>query len=154
MRRWSTRWPHPRRALVLALAAAQLPVLACVSRSVHEQTVAALQADKAELEERVRDLERSNAALGEERVALLDEMEDLREARDTLDRDVAKLQRSKSITHLNLPMAPLRSSSRSGVWAISSTTSESSAKRVALTFQASLSLTSPEILSAIGVPSG
>lgn len=102
MRRWSTPWPHPRRSLAVLLAATSLPASSCVSKGVHEETVGALEADKAQLEQRVRDLERSNAALGEERVALLDEMEDLRQARDTLDTDVAKLQRSKELLTAHL----------------------------------------------------
>ena len=97
MRRWSTRWPHLPRPVLVLLAAAPLLVASCVSRGVHEETVGALQADKAALEARVRDLERSSEALGEERVRLIDEMEDLREARDTLDRDVTKLQRSQEV---------------------------------------------------------
>ncbi|MEM7411905.1 MAG: OmpA family protein [Myxococcota bacterium] len=43
----------------------------------------------------VESLTRSNAAMGQERVKLLEEMEDLRETREGLSRDVAELQRTR-----------------------------------------------------------
>jgi chemotaxis protein MotB len=97
MRRWSTRCLHLPRRVALPLVLVPLLAISCVSRGVHEEVVGALETKNADLEQRVKDLERSNAALGEERVALLDEMEDLRQARDGLERDVAKLQRSKDL---------------------------------------------------------
>jgi chemotaxis protein MotB len=57
--------------------------------------VASLEAENSQLEQRVSDLERSNRALDNERAQLVDEMEDMRQVRDTLSRDVAKLEKSK-----------------------------------------------------------
>jgi chemotaxis protein MotB len=48
----------------------------------------------------VRDLERSNRSLGDERVRLIDEMEDLRQEREQLAEDVDKLSKTKELlTH-------------------------------------------------------
>jgi predicted nuclease with TOPRIM domain len=71
--------------------------LACVTRGTHEAVVGSLEAENSRLEQRVGDLERSNSALDDERTRLIDEMEDMRQARDALSRDVAKLQRSKTL---------------------------------------------------------
>lgn len=82
------------RLLALLLV---LWLTACVTRGTHEEIVGALEAEKAVLQTRVTDLERSNRSLDAERVELIDQLEDLRQAREVLERDVAKLQRSKEL---------------------------------------------------------
>jgi chemotaxis protein MotB len=56
----------------------------------------ALISDKARLEERVRLLEASSQSLDAERTRLIDEMEDLRQAHERLDRDVARLRAAEA----------------------------------------------------------
>jgi chemotaxis protein MotB len=87
-----------RRTEAIALCAA-LALLAsgCVTRSKHDLIVGGLEEQNSELEARVRDLERSNKSLDDERVKLLDEMEDLREARTALSRDVEQLSKTKEL---------------------------------------------------------
>ena len=48
------------------------------------------------------DLERSNEALGGERLKLIDEMEDLRETKEGLTEDVAKLEKTRDLLTANL----------------------------------------------------
>jgi chemotaxis protein MotB len=69
-----------------------------VTRGTHNEVVA----ERDQLATRVADLERSNEALGGERVKLLDEMEDLRVAREDLANDVAQLEKTRELlsTHL------------------------------------------------------
>lgn len=88
-----------RRRTSAGLAAACLLALplACVTRGTHEAMVASLEADNGRLEQRVGDLERSTRALDDERARLVDEMEDMRQMRDALSRDVAKLEKSKTL---------------------------------------------------------
>lgn len=97
MKRWST--PSPRRPELVALGLALGALLSsgCVTRGTHERVVGALEADVDRLETRVRDLERSNEALDKERVALVDEMEDLRLERQVLSTDVEKLAKTKEL---------------------------------------------------------
>jgi len=88
--------------------------LACVTRGTHEAVVTSLEAENRSLEQRVSDLERSNRALDDERARLVDEMEDMRQTRDALSRDVAKLERSKSLLteHLRKREAEVQELSR------------------------------------------
>jgi chemotaxis protein MotB len=59
--------------------------------------VGGLEEQNSELTARVQDLERSNKSLDDERVKLIDEMEDLREARTALSRDVEQLTKTKEL---------------------------------------------------------
>jgi len=70
--------------------------LACVGPGTHRRVVSErnrLADEKAQLAERVKLLEASNASLAVERVRLLEETEDLREKHDGLEEGVADLQR-------------------------------------------------------------
>jgi chemotaxis protein MotB len=96
MKRWSIRSPRARERAALAVAFALLAG-GCVTRSTHNEVVGALETEVGRLEGLVRDLERSNKALDSERVALLDEMEDLRQEREVLSADVAKLAKTKEL---------------------------------------------------------
>ncbi len=81
----------------LALGAALLCV-GCVTRGTYDRAVGerdALSLDKRRLEERVRMLEASTESLDAERVALIEEMEALRQAHDSLDRDVRRLREAE-----------------------------------------------------------
>jgi len=86
MRSSPTRWPSlPARSALLG-AALLLP--ACVSQGVYRQV-----ADQRDsLATRVADLERSTESLEGERVALLDQIEDMRLLKEELDRDVRALE--------------------------------------------------------------
>ena len=95
MRRSRTR--SLRTDCVWATAVAALLASGCVTRGTHEEVVGALETELERLESRVRDLERSNEALDKERVALVDEMEDLRQERSVLSADVEKLSRTKAL---------------------------------------------------------
>ena len=98
MKRWSTRWHRlPDRGFVGALALLALLPVGCVTRSTHNEVVGALEADVSRLEGEVRDIQRSNRSLGDERVRLIDEMEDLRQEREVLARDVEKLSKTKAL---------------------------------------------------------
>jgi len=97
MKRWSTRLRRRPERTALAVAFGLLFATGCVTRSTHNQVVGALETEVARLEGRVRDLERSNQALDAERVALVDEMEDLRQEREVLSVDVAKLAKTKEL---------------------------------------------------------
>lgn len=72
-------------------------MVGCVTRGTHEAAVGALEAENERLEARILDLERSNRALDDERVKLINEMEDLRQTREALARDVAMLEKSKTL---------------------------------------------------------
>jgi chemotaxis protein MotB len=86
-----------RSAARAALAAAGLVLcVSCVGLGSHREVVAErdrLADEKAQLAERVRLLEASNASLSAERVRLLEETEDLREKHAALEEGVADLQR-------------------------------------------------------------
>jgi chemotaxis protein MotB len=73
-----------------------------------------MEAENRSLEQRVSDLERSNRVLDDERARLVDEMEDMRQARDVLSRDVAKLEKSKALLteHLRAREAQVQELSR------------------------------------------
>ena len=90
MRRSSRRSLRTSLRLCGALLAAA-SLSACVTQGTHQEVVDerdGLATDKARLERRVEDLERSSDSLGAERARLIDEMEDLRQAQEQLDRDV------------------------------------------------------------------
>jgi chemotaxis protein MotB len=94
MKRCVTRWLRPLSAALLPFALA-----ACVTRGSYRELAAErdrLAEANGRLEERVVLLEASNESLGSERVQLIDEMETLREAHATLDRDVAALRAAKA----------------------------------------------------------
>jgi chemotaxis protein MotB len=100
MRRSSTR---SRRALsAVALLALAALATGCVTRGRYNRDVGALEDQRDQLTARVADLERSNEALGGERLKLLDEMEDLRVEHDDLSQDVAQLEKTRDLlsTHL------------------------------------------------------
>ena len=70
-----------------------------MTQGTHRETVAErdqLLAEKAQLEERVRRLEASSESLGAERVALLEELDDLHEAQATLETDVRRLRKAEA----------------------------------------------------------
>ena len=96
MTRSATRSLRRTEAIALCTAVVLLAV-GCVTRSKHDRIVGGLEEQNSELEARVRDLERSNKSLDDERVKLLDEMEDLREARTALTRDVEQLTKTKQL---------------------------------------------------------
>ncbi|HEY5658798.1 MAG TPA: OmpA family protein [Myxococcota bacterium] len=85
-----------------------------MTRGTHEKVVADLEGENDRLEAQLNDLQRSNRALDEERAQLLDEMEDMRQAREALSRDVAKLEKSKSLLteHLRAREAQVQELSR------------------------------------------
>jgi chemotaxis protein MotB len=90
MKCWTASW-FPRRsvraaAFPLALA---LVVPGCVSRGAHERSLEELRGEVAELEQESRAKDRSIDALEAERDKLLAEIEDLRDARESLQQDVA-----------------------------------------------------------------
>ena len=71
-----------------------------MTRGTHQQVVAErdrLRADKARLGAEARRLAASGESLESERVRLLEEMEDLLQARQTLESDVLKLRRTEAI---------------------------------------------------------
>jgi chemotaxis protein MotB len=87
-------------SLLLATAAC-----GCVTQGTFEDVTVErdqLRKDKSQLEERVVKLEDSNASLQAERVLLIDEMEDMREARESSERDVQRLKRSEAQLKENL----------------------------------------------------
>jgi chemotaxis protein MotB len=73
-----------------------------VTRGKHNRIVGALESERSQLSTRVADLERSNTALGGERLKLLDEMEDLRMAREGLATDVAQLEKTRDLLSSHL----------------------------------------------------
>ncbi len=91
--------PEGRRGwMLLGLGGiALLLMLGCVTRSTYEEDTGRLEADNKQLEIRVKNLTRANSSLDAERVKLADELEDLHQARTTLERDVAKLQETKRL---------------------------------------------------------
>ena len=71
----------------------------CVTQGSHREIVAErdqLLAEKTQLEERVRRLEASSESLGAERVALLEELDDLHEAQAALETDVRRLRKAEA----------------------------------------------------------
>ena len=98
MKRWNTPWL--RRASLLA---ASLVVGACVTRGAHEEVVRdrdrlrdevdVLAVQNADLERRAQRLEAGSRSLGGERVALIEELEELREANAALERRLYETER-------------------------------------------------------------
>jgi chemotaxis protein MotB len=102
MKRSRRPWRLRPSLLVLLLL---LLAPGCVTRGRYQEVEGerdALAADKRRLEERVRLLEASSASLGAERAQLIDEMEDLREAQEKLDRDVKRLRTAEAELSRNL----------------------------------------------------
>lgn len=97
MKRFRTRSRHLPERLALCCVLGLLLSAGCVTRGTHDEMVLTFETEVDRLETRVRDLERSNEALDRERVALVDEMEDLRQERESLSVDVAKLARTKDL---------------------------------------------------------
>jgi chemotaxis protein MotB len=80
-------------ALLGALAAG------CVTQGTHREIVTErdqLLVEKKQLEERVRRLEASSESLGTERVALLEELDELHEAQVALETDVRRLRKAEA----------------------------------------------------------
>ena len=89
----------PAFGRVLLLAGMVSLVQGCVSLGAHEQVVDdrdALRADKARLEERVRLLEASTRSLDGERVALIDQMEDLRQQEEEAQKHLRRLRKAEA----------------------------------------------------------
>lgn len=88
-----------RSRLLLSVAlGATLLSTACVTRGTHDRVVDerdGLAQDKRRLEERVRMLEASTESLDAERVALIEEMELLRQTQEALDADVRRLREAE-----------------------------------------------------------
>lgn len=109
MRRLGTRSLRRTRGAAHAGCAAAALLLAllpgCVGRGTYNEVLAerdGLAADKRRLSERVRQLEASSQSLDSERIRLIDELEDLRIAREGLERDVSRLERSEARLSENL----------------------------------------------------
>ena len=71
----------------------------CVTQGSHREIVAErdqLLAEKMQLEERVRRLEASSESLGAERVALLEELDELHEAQASLQTDLRRLRKAEA----------------------------------------------------------
>jgi chemotaxis protein MotB len=90
MKCWTASWfPRPSvRAAAFPLALG-LVAAGCVSRGAHERSLEELRGEVAELEQESRAKDRSIDALEAERDKLLAEIEDLRDARESLQQDVA-----------------------------------------------------------------
>jgi len=96
MRRSNTRCRRATSTLAALLIAAAAP--GCVTRGKYNRAVDELEHER----QRAADLERSNEALGGERLKLIDEMEDLRVAKQGLTEDVAKLEKTRDLLTTNL----------------------------------------------------
>ncbi len=100
MKHFDTLCLRHRETAALALALGLLLTSGCVTSGTHRLVVEErdeLLESKVDLEQRVRLLRASNQSLGTERLKLLDEMEDLLQARSTLEVDIRKLQRTEAI---------------------------------------------------------
>jgi len=97
MKRSSTHYKRATSGLV-ALALAAAATSGCVTRGKYDRVVE----DLENASERVADLERSNEALSGERLKLIDELEDLRETKEGLAEDVAKLQKTRDLLTTSL----------------------------------------------------
>ena len=90
------REPPELPALVVALALVLVP--GCVTRGAHLEVVQErdqLREESARRGNRIELLEVSNAALSEERMALIDEIEDFRQTREVLEEKVDVLDRAR-----------------------------------------------------------
>ncbi len=93
MKRFSTRWPNlPDAGLCAGLLLAGVFSVACVTSGTHEQVVR----ERDQLAERVKRLTASSESLDAERVALIDELEDLQQTQVVLDRDVKRLRKAEA----------------------------------------------------------
>jgi len=90
MRRSSTPWP--RRPSTLLVLVCSLAAAGCVTKGRYDEVV---QKNRA-LERRVELLDSSTRSLDAERARLIDELEDLRIAKQKLDKDVARLRRAEA----------------------------------------------------------
>jgi chemotaxis protein MotB len=82
-------WRRPSAApLLAALLAGALGASGCVTRGAHERALDELRAELAQAQQDAVDKDRSIGALEEERAKLLGEIEDLRDARESLSQDV------------------------------------------------------------------
>ena len=97
MKPFRTRSRHLPEGLAYCCVLGLLLSAGCVTRGTHDEMVLTFETEVERLERRVRDLERSNDALDRERVALVDGMEDLRQERASLSRDVEKLAKTKDL---------------------------------------------------------
>lgn len=87
--------PPGRRVARLVLLATVALFAACVTRGTHEEVVQErdrLQKESAARASRITLLEASNEALSHERVKLVDEIEDLRQAREDLESKIGTLE--------------------------------------------------------------
>ncbi len=107
MRRWAAlcfpllREPFGLPAILVALAL--MP--GCVTRGTHREVVRErdqYREESARRATRIEQLEASNAALSEERVALIDEIEDLRQLREELEGKVEVLEQVRGELETNL----------------------------------------------------
>ncbi len=98
--------PPLRELLALAaLIVALLPVSGCVTRGTHREVVEErdqYRQESARQARRIKLLDASNEALSEERVTLIDEIEDLRQVREGLEVKIAALDRRRSELETNL----------------------------------------------------
>jgi chemotaxis protein MotB len=97
MKRFGTPWlrqPDPPRAIALLLGLLVTGIVAsgCVTSGTHEKVVH----ERDQLNERVKRLEASRESLDAERVALIDELEDLNQTQSVLSRDVKRLRKAES----------------------------------------------------------
>lgn len=100
MKRYDTLCLRLRETAALALVLGLLLTSGCVTSGTYRLVVDErdeLLESKVDLEQRVRLLTASNQSLGAERLKLLDEMEDLLQARSALEVDIRKLQRTEAI---------------------------------------------------------
>ena len=100
MKHYDTLCLRHRETAALALALGLLLTSGCVTSGTYRLVVEErdeLLESKVDLEQRVRLLTASNQSLGAERLKLLDEMEDLLQARSALEVDIRKLQRTEAI---------------------------------------------------------
>lgn len=88
------------RSLARPFALLALAALAsgCVTRGTHNEVVS----ERDRLQQRVQQLERSTESLGAERAKLIDELEDLRLAKEQLDKDVHRLRQIEADLSTNL----------------------------------------------------
>ncbi len=88
-----------RASALLALLLTAGLAAGCVTRGTHQQVLdersQLLEANRR-LEEQVRLMGASNESLGAERVALIDQIENLREDQGSLERDVRRLQKAET----------------------------------------------------------
>ena len=99
MKRSSTRSCRRAERAVALLLLGALTATGCVTRGTHQAVVDErdrLHDERDGLERRVVLLETSNESFNSERAQLIDEMEDLRLARETLERDVRRLRRAEA----------------------------------------------------------